>query len=43
MIKLCGGILILDAILSLIIVKDKRLLWQAGRLLRGAIGVYLIL
>ena len=41
MLKILGSVLVLDAVLSLIVVKDKRPLWQIGRSLRLIIGIYL--
>lgn len=38
-----GWILILDGLLSLIIVEDKKILWQIGRLVRTCIGIFLVL
>lgn len=40
--KIIGGILILDGILSLLLVWDKRNLWQIGRMVRIALGFILI-
>lgn len=42
-IKIVGLILGIDAILSLIVVKDKRIIFQLGRLVRFCLGVYLII
>ena len=38
-----GIILIIDAITSLILPQDKQFLWQVGRVIRGMIGLWLIL
>jgi hypothetical protein len=42
MINLLGIILVLDGLLSMILVKDKKFLWQLGRLARIMIGLYLV-
>jgi hypothetical protein len=39
---LLGGILVVDAILSLLVVEDKRFLWQLGRVVRLVIGVHFL-
>jgi len=41
MLKVLGGILILDAVLSLFLPADKFWLWQVGRLIRLGIGIVL--
>jgi len=41
MIKLCGVVLILDALLSLVLPEDKFWAWQLGRIIRLGIGIYL--
>lgn len=41
MYKVFGIILIIDAITSLIFPQDKQFLWQAGRVVRGIIGLWL--
>jgi hypothetical protein len=43
MYKVFGIILIIDAITSLIFPQDKQFLWQVGRVIRGMIGLWLIL
>jgi hypothetical protein len=43
MSKFLGLVLILDGWLSLFIVKDRRILWQLGRLVRVGIGIYFVL
>jgi len=42
MIKILGIILIIDGVLSLFLPQDKRILWQAGRVMRILIGIYLL-
>lgn len=42
MIRLFGLILSIDAILSLFLPKDRRFLWQLGRIVRLGIGLILI-
>jgi len=43
MIKLLGYLILVDAFLSYILPNDHRLFWDLGRLVRGLIGLYLIL
>jgi hypothetical protein len=41
--KTIGIILIVDAVLSLFLPRDKQIFWQIGRIIRLIIGLYLIL
>lgn len=43
MYRIIGIILVIDALLSLILVEDKRLLWQLGRIIRYILGLVLII
>jgi hypothetical protein len=43
MYEIIGIILILDAILSIMFVEDKKLLWQIGRIIRYILGLILII
>ena len=42
MVKALGIILIIDALLSMVLVSDKRFWWQVGRGVRLAIGLMLV-
>jgi len=42
-IIICGIVNIIDGILSLIVVQDKRFFWQLGRVIRICIGIILII
>ena len=41
--RILGAALILDAVLSFMLVSDKKFLWQAGRAVRLVIGIYFLL
>lgn len=43
MTKFLGGVLVLDAVLSLFLPQDKQFLWQVGRVIRLGIGIYFML